>query len=606
MARLPDAFIDDLLARTDIVEVVGSRVPLKRQGREYSARCPFHDERSPSFTVSPTKQFYHCFGCGAHGTAISFLMNYDRLEFLDAVEELAKRCGIEVPRDTQQREQSGESRELYSALEAAARFFVQQLQGSAKAREYLDRRGVDAENRTRFGIGYAPDGFNGLKDALGTDERRLSLLDKTGMLSKNDSGRIYDKFRDRVMFPIHDRRGRVIAFGGRVLDKDDGPKYLNSPETALFHKGRELYGLWQVRQAHSKIPRLIVVEGYMDVVALFQYGVDTAVATLGTATTPDHAELLFRNAADVFFCFDGDRAGRGAAWKALESVLPRMRDGRQAFFLFLPEGEDPDSIVRKEGAAGFDARLQSAKPLSEFFFEQLSFEVDLSTPDGKSRLAEKSKQLIQKIPEGEFRDHMEQLSLRKTSSTFSVGKETANWAKQISDEIGDDLRALAKGDIPKGYAVRVPTRNANNYRPVNPVAKRSLVRYAIALLLQQPALAEAIEPPYLFGVLRQPGISLLMELITLARERPGIGTGAILEHFAEREEGAALQKLAMQVFPGEVAAWRTEFLDALAQLDRQTRQQRIDELQARINEVGMSGLGEAEKAELRELHSGPR
>ncbi|HEU0152737.1 MAG TPA: DNA primase [Arenimonas sp.] len=574
MARLPDAFIDDLLARTDIVEVVGSRVPLKRQGREYSARCPFHDERSPSFTVSPTKQFYHCFGCGAHGTAISFLMNYDRLEFLDAVEELAKRAGIEVPRDTRQAHQAGESRDLYLALEAAAKFFVQQLAGSAKARDYLARRGVDAENQARFGIGYAPDGFNGLKDALGTDERRLALLDKTGMLSRSDSGRVYDKFRDRVMFPIHDRRGRVIAFGGRVLDKEDGPKYLNSPETALFHKGRELYGLWQVRQAHSKIPQLVVVEGYMDVVALFQYGVNTAVATLGTATTPDHAELLFRNAADVYFCFDGDRAGRGAAWKALESVLPRMRDGRQAFFLFLPDGEDPDSIVRKEGASGFEARLAQATPLSSFFYAELSKDVNLAGMEGKARLAERAKPLLAGIPDGAFRDLMQQ---------------------RLTELTGVGQRAAA-----------APTPQATpsmRGRGGAPAPKISLVRAAIALLVQQPALAEAIEPPWRFGVLRQPGIPLLMELIDLARARPGITTGAVLEHFSEREEGAALQKLAMQSFPGELATLRQEFLDALAQLDKQTRQQRQGELQARINEVGMSGLSEAEKAELRDLHA---
>jgi DNA primase len=577
MARLPDAFIDDLLARTDIVEIVGSRVPLKRQGREYSARCPFHDERSPSFTVSPTKQFYHCFGCGAHGTAISFLMNYDRLEFLDAVEELAKRAGMEVPRDTQQRNQSGESRELYSALDAAAKFFVQQLQGSAKAREYLEKRGVDAENQARFGIGYAPEGFNGLKDALGTDERRLSLLDKTGMLSRSDSGRVYDKFRDRVMFPIHDRRGRVIAFGGRVLGKDDGPKYLNSPETALFHKGRELYGLWQVKQAHSRIPKLVVVEGYMDVVALFQFGVNTAVATLGTATTPDHAELLFRNAADVYFCFDGDRAGQGAAWKALESVLPRMRDGRQAFFLFLPDGEDPDTIVRKEGATGFDQRLAQATPLSTFFFDELSKDVNLAGMEGKARLAERAKPLLAVIPDGAFRDLMQQ---RLT-----------------------ELTGVGQRPTPSQPTQATPSMRG---RSGTPAPKISLVRAAIGLLLQQPSLAEAIEPPYLFGILRQPGIPLLMELIELARERPGIGTGALLEHFAEREEGAALQKLAMQDLPGNPANWRKEFLDALAQLDKQTRQQRIDELQARIQEVGMSGLSATEKAELRELHASPR
>jgi DNA primase len=406
VGRIPDAFIDDVLARTDIVELIGARVPLKRQGREYSARCPFHDERSPSFTVSPNKQFYHCFGCGAHGTALKFVMEYDRLEFLDALEELAKRVGLEIPRETRQHNEAGESRELYAALEAAASWFQRQLAATPKAQAYLDRRGVDAENRARFSIGYAPEGWEGLKAALGGDERKLRLLDAAGLVSRNDAGRVYDKFRDRVMFPIHDRRGRVIAFGGRVLEKEEGPKYLNSPETALFHKGRELYGLWQVRQAHSKIPRLVVVEGYMDVVALFQYGVSTAVATLGTATTPDHAELLFRNAGDVYFCFDGDRAGRGAAWKALESVLPRMRDGRQAFFLFLPEGEDPDSLVRSQGAAGFDAQLQSAVPLSEFLFTEMSKEINLATLDGRARLAERTRPLLEKIPDGAFRDLM--------------------------------------------------------------------------------------------------------------------------------------------------------------------------------------------------------
>lgn len=415
--RIPDAFIDDLVARTDIVEVIGARVPLKRAGREYQARCPFHDERTPSFTVSPTKQFYHCFGCGAHGTAIRFLMDYERMEFLDAVEELASRAGMEVPRETRQRNQDGEVRDLYAALEAAQGFFRRQLAGADVARDYLARRGVDEATAGRFGIGWAPQGWDALKSALGTDARRLKLLERAGLLSSSDGGRVYDKFRARVMFPIHDRRGRVIAFGGRVLEKDDGPKYLNSPETALFHKGRELYGLWQVRQAHAKIPRLVVVEGYMDVVSLFQFGVDTAVATLGTATTPDHAELLFRNAADVYFCFDGDRAGRAAAWKAVESVLPRMRDGRQAFYLFLPDGEDPDSIVRAEGAGGFDQRLQAATPLSEFVFAELSAEVNLNTLDGRARLAERARPLLQRIPDGAFRD----LMLQQLTTLTGVG-----------------------------------------------------------------------------------------------------------------------------------------------------------------------------------------
>jgi DNA primase len=567
MARLSDAFIDDLLARTDIVELIGSRVPLKRQGREYSARCPFHDERSPSFTVSPNKQFYHCFGCGAHGTAISFLMNYDRLEFLDAIEELAKRAGMEVPKETRSNNENNESRDLFAALDAASKFFQQQLSGSSKAQQYLRGRGVDADIQAKFSIGYGPDDWEKLKITLGTDERRLKLLERVGLFSRNDSGRVYDKFRDRVMFPIHDRRGRVIAFGGRVLDKDASPKYLNSPETPLFHKGRELYGLWQVRQAHAKIPRLIVVEGYMDVVTLFQFGVTQAVATLGTATTPDHAELLFRNAADVYFCFDGDRAGRSAAWRAVESILPRMKDGRQAFFLFLPDGEDPDTIVRKEGAAGFDARLSQATGLSEFFFSELSKDVQLNSLEGKARLAERCKPMLAQIPDGAFRD----LMFARLSELTGVNNPNAT------------------------AQTNVPVRSTKSYHRSTPAPKRSLVRTAIALLLQQPTLVDAIEPPYQFNTLRQPGIDLLMELISLSKSRPGIGTGAVLEHFAEHEQGEALRKLAAQTFPGEEAQWREEFVDALEQLNKQTLQQRIEELQSK------GALNADEKNELRQL-----
>ncbi len=569
MARIPDAFIDDLLARSDIVEVVGSRVPLKRQGKEYAARCPFHDERSASFTVSPTKQFYHCFGCGAHGTAISFLMNYDRLEFLDAVEELAKRAGMEVPRDANPRspQQQDDSRDQYSALDAAARFFQKQLEGSDKALAYLDGRGVDTDTRARFSIGYAPDGYSALKDALGKDERRMKLLDRVGLFSKNDRGHVYDKFRDRVMFPIFDRRGRVIAFGGRVMQKDDGPKYLNSPETALFHKGRELYGLWQVRQANQKIERLIVVEGYMDVVSLFQFGVTQAVATLGTATTPDHAELLFRNAPDVYFCFDGDAAGRRAAWRALESVLPRMKDGRQAFFLFLPDGEDPDTIVRKEGAEAFDARLKQATPLSQFFFDELTREINLATLDGKARLAERARPMLAQIPDGAFGDLMKQELQRLTG----IGRAAA----------GSALAAM-------------PARRA----AVAPVQKRSLVRAAIAILLQQPSLALSLEGHHAIAGLRLAGIELLLELLELVQQRPDISTGALLEHFDGREEQAALHRLAAVALPGDEASWTQELHDAIVQLEKQLLQQRLDELQAKQRQ---QGLDETDKFELREL-----
>lgn len=568
MARLSDAFIDDLLARTDIVEVINPRVPLKRQGKEYSARCPFHDERSPSFTVSPAKQFYHCFGCGAHGTAISFLMNYDRLEFLDAVDELARRAGIEVPRETQQRNEDSDAKELFAVLDAAAQFFRRQLAGNDAARAYLDQRGVDEDTRTRFGIGYAPEGYSALKDALGTDPRRMTLLERAGLLSKNDKGHVYDKFRDRVVFPIHDRRGRTIAFGGRVLKPEDSPKYLNSPETALFHKGRELYGLWQVRQAHSKIERLIVVEGYMDVVALFEHGITQAVATLGTATTPDHAELLFRNAPDVYFCFDGDAAGRRAAGKAMESVLPRMRDGRQAFFLFLPEGEDPDSIVRHEGAAGFDARLSDATPLSQFFYDSLSDGINLATLDGKARLAERAKPMLAQIPDGAFGDLMQQ---RLTELT-GVG---------------------ARGSSPQTH---VPVQRVRNTPPTG-APKRSLVRSAIALLLQQPALALELQPPYHFTALKQPGIELLTELIALISARPEISTGTLIEQFSQRDELAALQKLSVESLLHDDNQAVAEFIGTIRQLDVQYLEQRRSDLDQRHAQVGFAGMSDEDKQE---------
>ena len=575
MARIPDVFIDELIARTDIVELVGARVALKRAGREYQGLCPFHDERTPSFTVSPAKQFYHCFGCGAHGSALRFLMEFDRLEFLDAVEDLAKRAGVEVPRETRQRNEDGGLRRMYEVLDEAARWFRGQLAASRRAQDYFARRGIDAATQDRFSLGYAPEGFDGLRNALGTSTEALRLLEQTGMLARSDSGHVYDRFRERGMFPIHDRRGRPIAFGGRVLGKttadgrEAGPKYLNSPETPLFHKGRELYGLWQVRQAHSKIPRLIVVEGYMDVVALFQYGITTAVATLGTATTAEHAELLFRNASDVFFCFDGDRAGRGAAWRAVESVLPRMKEGRQAAFLFLPEGEDPDSLVRKEGAAGFDARLAAAVPLSEFFFSELSQDVRLDTLDGRARLAERCKPLLAQIPDGAFSDLMRQ-------------------------RLGELCGIATNAPAPVMPAVPAFARRAAGHAAA---PRRSLVRSAITLLLQNPALALALEPPWQFAGLRQPGVELLIELLDHIRAHADVDlrAGNLIEHFAGREEAVALEKLALAQLPGEAATWQQELFDALAQLARQTRQQRIEEL------MGQGALDETEKDELREL-----
>src|SRR6185437_13515883 len=561
---IPERFIDELLARVDIVDVVQPRVPLKRAGREWTACCPFHDERTPSFYVSPAKQFYHCFGCGAHGSAVRFLMEYERLEFPDAVEELAQSVGLTVPHEGGPARPREDHTDLYALLDAAAGFYQRALPESQAARAYCKKRGLDKDIIERFRIGWAPGGWDAVKRALGTSDIRVKMLEQAGMLSTGDGGKRYDRFRERLMFPILDRRGRVIAFGGRILE-GDGPKYLNSPETPLFHKGRELFALWQVRQANTKLERLIVVEGYMDVVSLHQAGVTQAVATLGTATTNEHAELLFRAAPDVFFCFDGDRAGRSAAWRALESVLPRMRDGRQAFFLFLPEGEDPDTLVRKEGQDGFEARLKQATPLSEYFYAYLSHDVNVATLDGRARLAEHAKPLLAKLPDGAFRDLM-----------------FAELEKRTGVQAAPSIHAMP---------ARKPTPLANT-------PKRTLVRSAIAMLLANPALAQEVKLPYAFAGLDKPGIPLLAELLDFLQERPGINTAMLLEHFAGREESAALQKLALTEFPGEPEALRAEFTDAIRKLAEQTTQQRLDAL---IRKQSEGGLDDADKNELRAL-----
>jgi DNA primase len=569
--RIPDSFIDELLTRVDIVDVIERRVPLKKAGREWTACCPFHNERSPSFYVSPQKQFFHCFGCGAHGSAIKFLMDYDRLEFPDAIEELAQSAGLKVPYEGGRDDKPREDRsDLYTLLDEAASFYQRELGNSAEASSYVDRRGLDDEIVKRFRIGWAPAGFDGVMKALGTNDRRRQLLNEAGMVASNERGNKYDRFRERVMFPILDRRGRVIAFGGRVLSSEQSPKYLNSPETPLFHKGRELFALWQVKQANQNLTRIMVVEGYMDVIALHQAGLPIAVATLGTATTPEHAETLFRSAADVYFCFDGDRAGKAAAWRALESVLPRMRDGRQAHFLFLPDGEDPDSLVRKEGKDGFEQRMKDSMPMSEYFFEELARDVDTTRLDGRARLAERARPLIAKLPDGAFRDLMGQELERRTGAKAVLEPEPA------------------------------PTRAAQG-RPGG--TQPSLVRSAIKLLLAQPALADEVEPPYPFLLLDRPGVHLLAELLDTARSRPGINPAVLVEHFLDRPEYAPLQKLMQAESIGDAEMQRVEFLDALMQMKRQATDQRKQYLTRRMAE---GTIDDTEKAEYRVLSSLPR
>ncbi|HET8554307.1 MAG TPA: DNA primase [Rhodanobacteraceae bacterium] len=559
---IPDSFIDDLLTRVDIVDVVERRVPMKKAGREWTACCPFHNERTPSFYVSPQKQFYHCFGCGAHGSAIRFLMEYEHLDFPDAVEELAQTVGVTVPREGGHNDRPREDRSgLYQLLDNAAGWYQQQLAQSPEALAYCERRGIDAATAEAFRIGWAPERWDGVLGALGSSAERTQWLEQAGMLSMGQGGKKYDRFRGRLMFPIMDRRGRVIAFGGRVLD-GDGPKYLNSPETPLFHKGRELFALWQVKQANSKLERLLVVEGYMDAIALHQAGLPIAVATLGTATTPEHAERLFRSAPEVIFCFDGDRAGRAAAWKALEAALPCLRDGRQAGFLFLPEGEDPDSLVRAEGKDGFSQRMSQAMPLSDYLFDTLGKDINTTSLDGRARLAEQARPLIARLPDGVFRDLMGQELEKRTGAQASPA--------------------------------HAPARRATSR--ANP-AKLSLVRQAVTLLLAEPSLADNLTAPYPFAALDKPGIDLLTLLVDTIHEHPGIHTAGLLEHFRDRPEYDVLQKLAATPLIDNVDLGH-EFQGALTQMQRQIGEQRIADLLA---QQSAGGLSDAEKSELREL-----
>lgn len=402
--RIPQSFINDLISRVDIVDVISQRVPLKKAGKDYKACCPFHDEKTPSFNVSQSKQFFHCFGCGISGTALTFLMEYDRLEFVPAVEALAAQVGVEVPRDQAAGPPLPDAR-LYDVMERAQRFYAAGLRQHPEAIAYLKSRGVSGITARDFGMGYAPGGWNATTSAL-ADVPETMLLE-LGLLSRNDQGRVYDKFRERIMFPIRDVRGRVVGFGGRVHKADDdGPKYLNSPETPIFHKGQELYGLYEARRAVRKLERLIVVEGYLDVVSMAQAGIPVCVAALGTAISTEQMRKLFRYVDDVVCCFDGDRAGRQAAWRALEASLPILSEGKRLRFVFLPEGEDPDSFVRKHGKEAFHAQLDGAIPVIDYLFSTLSRGLNLNSLDERARLASLAAPHIEQVQPGILRQMM--------------------------------------------------------------------------------------------------------------------------------------------------------------------------------------------------------
>jgi len=582
MGKIPQHFIDDLIARADIVEVVGRRVQLKKAGREFKANCPFHDEKTPSFTVSPSKGFYHCFGCGAHGTAIGFLMDYDHMSFVDAIETLAQMLGIEVPREEGDRP-AQRNDELFELMRRAQLYFEEQLKNHSDAVDYLKARGVDGATAKRFGVGYAPEGWSNVLDRFGTSKEAIERLLGVGLIIENDKGRHYDRFRERIMFPIRDSRGRNIGFGGRVLGNDE-PKYLNSPETVLFHKGRELYGLYEARQALRSIERLVVVEGYMDVIGLARHGIDYAVATLGTATTADHLNRLFRLTDTVFFAFDGDRAGRQAAWRALENALPEMREGRQIRFVFLPEKQDPDSFVQEHGANQFEALLDDGMPLSEFLIAELAAETDLESVDGRARLAERAGPLIARVPAGVYRELLiEGLGERVGLSGAKLEALLLNRGNRNAGRPGERRSRLGGANRP------------GKSRP-------SLVRRAIVLILHSPTAAEKADPD-LIVELEKPGAGLLRALIETVHSDPTISTAGLLERFRHHEEGRHLGRLAATEMPGDDDFdTESELLDCMARLAADARRERFNYL---IEKQSLGGLSADEKSELRQLGTNP-
>ena len=579
MSRIPQSFIDELIARADIVEIVGLRVPLKKAGREYKACCPFHTEKTPSFWVSPDKQFYHCFGCSAHGTALGFLMAYDRLTFPEAIEELAERLGLEVPHEAAAAGSSPRRADddLYELMARVVSYYSDALARDPRARRYLSTRALEASTIAQFAIGYARDSWNDvLKRFGGSDGARQQLTD-LGLIIEREGGQIrdgerhYDRFRDRIMFPIRDARGRAIAFGGRIIDQGE-PKYLNSPETSLFHKGRELYGLYEARQSRVALKRLLVVEGYMDVVRLHQAGIPYAVATLGTATTAEHLKRIFRLVNEVVFAFDGDRAGRAAAWRALQNTLPEAREGREIRFLFLPEGHDPDTLVGAEGREGFEKRLASALPLSEYLVREVSTDIDLSHADGRARFAEAARPLVAKLAHGLYRE----LVLERIAATIKLSSER--------------LQVLW-GQAGRAPQTPAPARAAT--RAGMSAGRGSLVRQAIVRLLQFPATAARVTAKERADLdrLHEPGIELLRELIDDLKLAPAQISAQVIERWADKPEREALEKLLQKEDVNtNVAAAGSELRAALVKLAELADTQRLQELELKSRSATLDNL----------------
>ncbi|MEW5713878.1 DNA primase [Pseudomonas sp. SB113] len=623
---IPQSFIDDLLNRTDIVDVVSSRLQLKKAGKNYTACCPFHKEKTPSFSVSPDKQFYYCFGCGAGGNALGFLMDHDNLDFPQAIEDLAKAAGMEVPR-----EESGRPHKprqptdspLYPLLTAAADFYRQALKSHPQRKaavDYLKGRGLTGEIARDFGLGFAPPGWDNLYKHLSSDTLQQKAMIDAGLLVENaETGKRYDRFRDRVMFPIRDSRGRIIAFGGRVLG-DDKPKYLNSPETPVFHKGQELYGLFEARKNNRNLDEIIVVEGYMDVIALAQQGLRNAVATLGTATSEEHLKRLFRVVPSVLFCFDGDQAGRNAAWRALEATLSSLQDGRRARFLFLPEGEDPDTLVRSEGTDAFRARInQHAQPLADYFFQQLTEEADPRSLEGKAHMATLAAPLIDKVPGANLRTLMRQRLLEITGLSGEAVSQLVHSAPQDAPptyDPGMDYDAMPDyADFHQPQEAYAPqqewtpkkpgaggkkwdkkpwSKNGKRgdrdeaYAPRTPVAVEAPTLIALRTLIHHPQLASKVESADHFANASNTYAQVLIALIEAVQKNPKLNSIQLMARWHGTEQGRLLKALAEKEWLIDGDNLEQQFLDTITRLSAGQHTQTLDELIKRARQPGLS------------------
>lgn len=529
--KIPPSFIQELLTRCDIVDVIDSRVPLKKAGNNYQACCPFHQEKTPSFTVSPSKQFYHCFGCGEHGNAISFIMNYDRLGFIDAVENLSAQLGLTVPKENTPYQQEKHFTDLYQIMQQAAQFYQQQLTRDTHAQTYLKQRGLTDEICQHFGIGYAPNAWDALIKASPQQSDVVQAQLKCGLIKPGKQDNYYDVFRHRIMFPIRDRKGRVVAFGGRVIDNSE-PKYLNSPETAIFHKSSEVYGLYEAMQANRHLTYALLVEGYMDVVTLAQYGFSQGMACMGTASTKLHLERIYKQTDTLIFCFDGDNAGQKAAWRALQNLLPVLLDGLIAKFIFLPEQHDPDSFLRTYGADALQSQINDAQTFTDFFWQELLKEVELATLEGKAKLYKQAHPMILQMQDCALKTMMLQKLARYTGVQQTATTTAPTPARKI--------------------AMKEP--------PVTPM------RRAMALLLQYPELAHAIDIP-LAAIEQLPGGDLLTELLAFIRQMPGCNTASIIEAWREKPHFPILNKLATFELMLDEQNISQSFHDILAQLE---------------------------------------